>query len=563
MVRVAVLIVAAAMLVAMSFTPADAQRRALVSNVFVETDLRQAIEDIAAQANINIIADPSVQGVVSVTLDETTVEQALDLILAGTPYRVQRTRDYFLIFTPDEQSDIFPSVADTRMFEVQHIPAETARVLLPDSLQRYVRVDPGANTLAVTAPPDLMSRIIRDLDAIDLPSEDTVFVALTHVRANTARTLLPEPLQRFVRADPDRNTLAISAPLGSRKTILDQIAALDQARRPGQFDVPDIHPVEVVKLQHAKAVTAINLLPPAALEYVRADEATNTLSVSAPEVLRGRIMRDIATLDAPRRHIMLDARVVVLERSDLLDFGAEWRLPTITAGTLAGSAVGGWPWELSIGYGPGREFTNALSLTLNMLSQNNEATIIASPQVLAQDGIESEIRVTTEEYFQITSDVGTFIRAELEKIETGTILRITPQIGPTGELTLDMNIEVSDVVARGEQNLPVVSRRTARSTVQVQSGGTAAIAGLADTRSQLGTVGFPGSQSVPLLGRAFRTDTLNHQARQVAVFVTATLVNDRGGKMETTRVVMPPLRPVDENSFKRDLEAALNRLEYR
>jgi type II secretory pathway component GspD/PulD (secretin) len=257
---------------------------------------------------------------------------------------------------------------------------------------------------------------------------------------------------------------------------------------------------------------------------------------------------------------MLDARVVILERADLLDFGAEWKLPTVTAGGVL-SDVAGFPWALQIGFSPGREFTNALSLTLNLLTQNNEATIIASPQVLAQDGKQAEIKVTTEEYFQITSDAaGTYIRSELEKIETGTILGITPQVGPNGELTLDMNIEVSDVVARGEENLPVVSRRTARSTVQIQSGGTAAIAGLVDTRSQFGRAGIPNASNLPILGSAFRTDTLKHYARQVAVFVTATLVDEHGKVFETGRRKAPPVHVVDDAAYLLDLEAALNSL---
>src|SRR3546814_18065748 len=88
-----------------------------------------------------------------------------------------------------------------------------------------------------------------------------------------------------------------------------------------------------------------------------------------------------------------------------------------------------------------------------------------------------------------------------------------------------MTIEVSDVIARGEQNLPVVSRRIAHSSMQIESGGTAAVAGLVDTRAQFGERGIPGARNLPFLGRVFSTDTLIHQARQVAVFVTATLVD--------------------------------------
>ena len=57
--------------------PTSAQNSPLISNVFFQSDLRQAIEDIAAQAGINIIADPSVQGVVSVTLENVTVDTSV------------------------------------------------------------------------------------------------------------------------------------------------------------------------------------------------------------------------------------------------------------------------------------------------------------------------------------------------------------------------------------------------------------------------------------------------------------------------------------------------------
>jgi type II secretory pathway component GspD/PulD (secretin) len=382
---------------------------------------------------------------------------------------------------------------------------------------------------------------------------------MNHTAAATAVTLLPESLQPFVSADAERNIVVVTAPFGSRELVLEHLAEIDVPRGPGNFNIPDIYRTHVVKLDYVKALAAMNLLPVALQPYVRADEESNTLAVSAPDVLLGGILKDIAAIDMPRQHVMLEAKVVVLERVDLLDFGAGWNWPTIEAGAAVGD-LADWPWEVRIGYTPDREFTNALSLTLNLLTENSEATVIASPQVLAQDGRPAEIRVTTEEYFQITAENGTFISADLETIETGTILTITPQVGPNGELTLDMSIEVSDVIARGDQNLPVVSRRRSNSTVQIQSGGTAAVAGLVDTRSRVGESGVPGASSLPLLGRAFRTDTLNHQARQVAVFITATLVDEDGRKFMAGRKHPPPIHVTNEARYRAELEAALERL---
>jgi type II secretory pathway component GspD/PulD (secretin) len=542
-------------------TAALAEDGPRVSNVFSQSDLRQALEDVAAQARVNIIADQSVQGVVSVTLDNVTVEDALRLLLAGTDYQVQTTPDYYLVYNPDETTGLFSRVAKTRMFTLRYMAPQAARSLLTSSLQRYVRVDASSDSLAVSAPQPLLDRILQELRAIDQSStEKSDYVALQYIKAAALVALLPPNMARFIRTDTDRNTLAITAPPETRQQILAQIARLDVPLAPGNFDATNVHPTKVVKLRNAKAVSTLKLLPDALATYVKADEESNTLAISAPRQMLKGILDDIAAIGAPRKHIMLDARVVVLERSDLLNFGADWKLPQITAGAALSDAVG-FPWEMRIGYSPSREFTDALSLTLNLLTQNDEATIIANPQVLAQDGKEAEIKVTTEEYFQITSSSAVFVTADLQKIETGTILHITPQVGPGGELTLDMNIEVSDVVARGKENLPVISRRIAHSTVQIESGGTAAVAGLVDTRAQFGKAGIPGASSLPLLGHAFRTDTLNHQARQVAVFVTATCVDPDDTTLGSAKNLASPLPSVDQSTYRQQLKLALDKLE--
>ena len=555
-------LVALSMVIALPPT-ASADETPTVDNVFFQTDLRQALEDITAQTGVNIIADPSVSGIISVSLEGVELERALDRVLAGTGFRVSRQPDYYLVFNPDASADFFTDVAQTLLIRLDNLTPNSARSLLAQPLQRYVRVDEASERLAVTAPTDLMERIVADLRLIDQGNDKaTTFVALEFIRSENVRNLLPENLQRFVRTDPGRNTIAVTAPEENRTEILRMIRRLDVPPGPASTETPYIHRTRIVKLQHARAKKTLALLPASLEEYVRADPESNTLAISAPRHLADRILEDINTIDIPRQHVMLDARVVVLERGDLLDFGVNWDFPTATAGTFIDDETSpSWPWGLRIGFTPGREFTNALAMTLNMLTQNEEATIVSTPQVLAQDGKEAEISVVTEEWFEITTDATTFARAQLEQIETGTVLAITPQVGSNGELTLDMDIEVSDVVGRGASNLPVVSRRTAHSTVQVENGGTAAVAGLVDTRSRFTRTGVPGVGRLPLLGRAFRSDQLDHEARQVAVFVTATLVEESDRLFSDGRRELPPVEVIDEDEFRDALAAALSRLE--
>ena len=263
---------------------------------------------------------------------------------------------------------------------------------------------------------------------------------------------------------------------------------------------------------------------------------------------------------------MLEARIVVLERSDLLDMGIKWSWPQILMGAFSSSDQHGgrslqpnWPWGIQIGYTLGREFTNSLILTLNLLAENDRATVIASPQLMGMDGREAEIKVTTEEYFEITTE-GAYVTSNLEKIETGTVLKIIPRIGENGGITLEMAIEVSNVVARGENNLPVVTRRTAKNTVCIKDEGTAILAGLMDSRHEINESWVPGIGRLPVLGKFFRSDASRNRSRQVAVFITAHVIPQKGEMPDGPPPNRPMLKLVGKNEFDKDLREALRRL---
>jgi type II secretory pathway component GspD/PulD (secretin) len=195
------------------------------------------------------------------------------------------------------------------------------------------------------------------------------------------------------------------------------------------------------------------------------------------------------------------------------------------------------------------------------MEQNNEASVISSPQVMGQEGSTATIRVTTEEYFEIYGDGTSQSRSQLEKIETGALLRITPRIGDDGSVLLKVEVDVSDVASRGERNLPVISRRAAGTTVRVESGGTVAIAGLMDSRSQRSEGGFPVLSRIPLIRRFFGTESSSDGNRQVAVFVTATIVDGDDDTPDPDTPDRSAGRPVNEEQFRKELRNILDNME--
>lgn len=178
---------------------------------------------------------------------------------------------------------------------------------------------------------------------------------------------------------------------------------------------------------------------------------------------------------------------------------------------------------------------------------------------MAQDGQQAEIKVATEEYFKITSPSAYYVQFQLEKISSGTTLTITPRIGDNNEITLEIITEVSDVTARGEDNLPIVARRTTKNTVRIQDGGTAAIAGLMDSRSRIGKTKTPGLGDLPIFGELFRNRRNEGSSRQVAVFVTARLMPRPESQAGGASAKRPPIKLVGQE-FKTALRESLANL---
>ncbi len=419
------------------------EEQPLVTNVFFDTDLREALQDIASQVGVTIIPDETIAGMITCEIKDVPLDRALEIVLAGTGFVIKKTSHYYLICSPDPKGAAFPAVSETRLIKLNYIEAPAALKLLSVGLRQYAEADAAAGTVCVTAPRALMNRIVSDLKSIDQPP----------------------------------------------------------------------------------------------------------------------------------RHVMLDGRIVVMERGNLLNLGIKWGWPRIRAGVFSNSdlhgggaqpAGGKWPWGIQIGYSPDALFTNALELMVNLLEENGEATIVSKPNVLAQDGKEAEIKVITEEYYMMTTspEAAWYTRAELEKIESGTVLKITPRIGENNDITLEMSIEVSDSIPTGRaSDLPVVTRRSTKNTVRIKDGGTVAVAGLTENRIRLDKTKTPGLGEIPLLGGLFRNTRSEKFSQEVAVFITARLIPESEVLTELAELPInkTPDEPVKEDEFKKSLKESLSR----
>ena len=334
-----------------------------------------------------------------------------------------------------------------------------------------------------------------------------------------------------------------------------------------------------IRMNYISAEAAVGLLSTAFKPYVQAEiglpgTSTYTVCVTAPPALAERIVSDLKQIDRTPAHVLLDARVVVMESGDLLNLGVEWGWPSISVGTFGNDFFGRgptgtldfdskWPWGVQIGYTPDAEFTNSLDIALNLLSVNGQATILSQPQVVAQDGKVAEIKVTTEEYYMLTAPeaYSYYSRSELQQIDSGTTLNIIPHIGDNNDITLELVIEVSDSIPRGRgSDLPVVTRRTATNTVRIKDGGTVAVAGMTENKTRTEKRRTPGLSKLPLIGNLFKNSNDEQATREIAVFVTAHIIPESDDTIDfaETSTIRAPIRPMEDN-FKMRLRDSLSR----
>ncbi|HEY8530620.1 MAG TPA: secretin N-terminal domain-containing protein [Limnochorda sp.] len=189
----------------------------LVQLSLYETDLREALTELAYQTRVNILMTPEVQGVVSAELENVTLRQALETLLAPFGYTFRWTGQSYLVGVPDPRHLAFGRLSVTEAIPLSYIPADRAARLLSDFFSPYVKADPQVNQLVVTGPPEVVERVRRDVALLDRrPAEVELRVLITELSETAARELGIDSL-KFENVD-DQLALAMQTSLSAQSS---------------------------------------------------------------------------------------------------------------------------------------------------------------------------------------------------------------------------------------------------------------------------------------------------------------------------------------------------------
>ncbi len=365
---------------------------------------------------------------------------------------------------------------------------------------RQALMDLSAQT-EIAIIPDAMVRGYITLDIIDVPLEQ-------------ALSLILSPMGYSYRKI--ENYYIVGAPVADNPSF------------------PLLAQTEAVKPKHLPAAEVPKLIPDYYNNFIKVNEKTNTLVISAPPAIIDRFKEELAAVDHPPQQVLIEALVVEMGDEARRSLGLEWDW----SGTKGNDAFklskllpsySDTSFFLSEMFRTGDHHQGMvfdLRLALQALAIKDQANIRANPRITTSDGQEAAIRIGKEAYYSLLQGSSAYSYVTLEKIATGIMLMITPYVGSEANITADIVIEVSDVTGSGATDLPVTSVRSVETRVQIDNGQTIGIGGLVSENKRETRNRIPFLGDIPILGYLFGNTTTEIEKTEVVVLITPHLLID-------------------------------------
>ena len=247
-------------------------------------------------------------------------------------------------------------------------------------------------------------------------------------------------------------------------------------------------------------------------------------------------------LDTPPRQVLIEVTVAEVTLNDETSTGLEWFFnhsetggaQTISGGTLGG--LGRGTTGLNLGYIntllPG---ISSLQAQFNAFASNNKVNILSKPRIVAKSGGDAQIQVGSDIPIVSSQAAGAVqtggtseVLQSIQYRQTGVILRVKPTIYGDDRVNIEVSQEVSNVASATSAAIvsPTIQNRSIATELSLQDGATAVLGGLISNNYSKTNRGIPYLKDVPILGLAFRTDTLTGDRDELVVLITPHIIHD-------------------------------------
>ncbi len=560
---------------------------------FKDSDIHEVIKFVAEVTGKTLVIDPRVKGRVKVISQKPLNERQLmelfrsvlevhdfTIIEVGNVVRVVPLKDARSSPLPVKDDPEFDEGYVTQVIQLKNIAAAKVLPVLRPLVPQHSHLaayDPS-NAIVVSdtaANIERIKEIITKIDTAALPTTEVVelkyadaeSLVATISKLDRGKKNAPASNQLQMVADKRNNAILLSGEDLQRQRAKQLIRRLDRPHT-------QTGNVRVVYLEYATAKDVAAVLSKVVQNMqrmgpggdnkgnsqgatVEADEATNSLLITAEGDSLESILAVVERLDIRRAQVLVEAIIVEMTLNESQEIGIEWMFQNAPNGILGGStgagnvgavasavfstedtltniatALGSIPGEtLGVaGDAAGQEFL----VLVNMLESNSNANILSTPTLLTMDNNEAMISVgqnvpfVTGSFTNTGGNGGTNPFQTIQREDVGITLTVTPHVNEGDKVIMDIEQEISSIDAGAPLRSSdlITNQRKVKTQVMASDSEVIVLGGMFRDDIQEGERRVPFLGDIPGLGRLFRSSTNKVTKANLMIFIRPTIVRD-------------------------------------
>jgi type IV pilus assembly protein PilQ len=468
-------------------------------------DILDVLREISKQSGLNIVTDPSVKGEISGLLNDVPMEQGLTSLLSSAGFMLRKKTGIY---------EVTKALGEPGRRKGLAISVET----FGDSIGGFQKV---------------VSLDLSDADIGTVMQEIATQTGMNIVTYGDVKGLVNARLDKML-LDDALSLIFQGTNYTYRKDDNVYLVGDKSLTSPA---AQALITTKMIKLEHIKADLIPGLLPPTIpAGNIKVIKEQNAILVVGTDDLVQQTKAFLKEVDKVSPQIMIEALVVEISKRASREIGVQGGyLKRDTTRTTfpavrdyaSGKTINDYWDQLAdrmemhtLGRLP-----EDFMVQLKALETAGKAKVRARPKVATLNGNQANIDVGFVRYYQTSQQTPQGTITQIHAIDAGIRLKIVPWASGSGEITTEIQPEVSNLSGIGVGGLPEISQRKASTTVRLQDGETILIGGLIQTSKAESRDKIPLLGDIPFLGILFSKTTTTTDESELLIYITPTILS--------------------------------------
>ncbi|RTZ63573.1 MAG: type II secretion system protein GspD [Aquificaceae bacterium] len=479
----------------------------------------------------------------------------------------------------DEQMEVVPlryASAKALAQTIQTLNRTKSKIGLPGKAK--ISADSRTNSLLLGGDKSIRQEMRKIIRQLDTPKKALEVIPLRYavakdlaqtiknIQSTTATAKGVVSRKPIISVDNRTNSLLLGGDSATRQQIKRIIVNLDTPKKAEEK-------TRVVYLRYAKATEVAKVLTGVSKTQknttatskgaagttkadidIQADEATNSLIITAGKAAHINLAKVIRRLDVRRAQVMVE--VIIAEVSENLSKEIGVQLSVGGAhGTVPIAATGYSGSKVSLASVAQSLAKNTLPTTtagiitglantvgdfqfaalMNALRGDAATNILSTPNVIAMDNEEAKFVIGKNVPFVTGSYTGTTSGSStpsnpfqtIERKDVGLTLKIKPQINSGNSVVLDIDQEISSLASSNESASDLITnKRAIKTKVIVEDNQIIVLGGLMQDDYTTTTQKVPILGDLPVVGKLFQNNKTTKVKQNLMIFIHPVILRD-------------------------------------